>query len=86
MISEISGQRLAFTERVLLVADSQREMVEAAVRSCGCESEWSVAVSSVEPYNDSSDGKGVSVWAMSLPNAEDAMTVQSALDAIGQPN
>jgi hypothetical protein len=83
MISEISGHRLAFTERVLLVAASQREAVEAVVRGCGCESEWSWAVSAVEPYNDSSDGKGVSVWAMSIAKTEDAMKVQSALDDVG---
>lgn len=83
MISEITGHRLTFTERVLLVDASQKEAVEAVVRSCGCESEWSWAVSAAEPYNDSSGGKGVSVWAMSLAKTEDAMKVQSALDAVG---
>ncbi|MCQ8129813.1 hypothetical protein [Methylomonas rivi] len=85
MICEISGQRLVISEKVLLVADSQRAAVEAALRSCGCKAEWSQAVSALETYNDFSEGNGVSVWAMSLTNKEDAKKVQSALDAVEQP-
>jgi hypothetical protein len=85
MICEISGQRLVISERALLVADSQRAAVEAALRSCGCKGEWSRAVSALETYNDFNEGNGVSVWAMSLANKEDAKEVQSALDAIEYP-
>jgi len=82
MMNEISGQQLVFRERVLLVPDSQRQAVEAVLRRCGCGGEWSRAVSQVEERNDSGEGSGVSVWAMSLARKEDAKRVQSALDAI----
>ncbi len=82
MISEISGQRMVFRGRVLLVPDSQREAVDAILRSCGCRGDWSIANSTVETYNDSSGGSGVSAWSMSLANEEDAQKVQSALNAV----
>lgn len=82
MIDEISGQQLVFQERVLQVSDSQRPAVEAVLRRCGCEGDWTQGVSTVETYNDFSEGSGVSVWAMSLQSKEDAKRVQSALDAI----
>lgn len=82
MICEISGKPLVFSERVLLVADSQRAVVEAVLQSCGCKGDWSQAVSVVETYNDFTDGSGVSIWAMSLASKEDAKKVQTALDAI----
>lgn len=82
MIDEIFGKQLLLHEQVLLVADSQREVVEAVLRRCNCKGEWSRAVSAVETFNNLDEGSGVSVWALSLACREDAKTVQSALDAI----
>jgi hypothetical protein len=82
MINEISGQQLAFHERVLQVPDSQRGAVETVLRQCGCKGNWSQAVTTVGTYNDFSGGGGVTEWSMSLPSKEDATRVQSALDVI----
>ena len=81
MIDEITGQRLVLCGQVLLVSDSQREIVEKVLRECGSKNTWSRAVSAVEPYNDFTSGDGVSVWAVSLYSEKDAERVQLALDA-----
>jgi hypothetical protein len=82
MISEISGQRLEFSERVLVVAVGQRPAVEDVIQSCNCKVEWSSGGSAIEPYCDFRDGSGVGVWSMSVVSKEDASLIQSALDAV----
>lgn len=83
MISEISGQRLEFSEMVLVVAAGQRPVVEAVLRSCNCEAEWSSGGSAIERYSESTKEQGsVAVWSMSVASKEDARVIQSALDAV----
>lgn len=82
MISMVSGQRLEFIERVLVVDAGQRPAIEAVLRSCNREAEWSLSVSVAEPYCDFEAGNVANVWTMSVANIEDARVIQSALDAV----
>lgn len=82
MICQLTQQPLAFRDRTLIVATSQKADVQRVVAATGVEAKWFTGASAIRPYSDEGepDFSSPSSWILAMHTIQDAQALQAALD------
>lgn len=87
MISDATNNAAIFHGKVLLVAQSQRHIVEDGLRKIGIDAEWTPSVYGIEPYRDVGGPKSeVYLWSLIVPTEKDVALMQAWLDSRPEPD